>query len=228
MQYSPDIRTIRVMCTGRIDPSMILEAFFYGVDGVLILGCKEGECHYVTGNVEAKNKIGMTDRLMKMIGIARDRLCFGQLSSAEGGRFVELVEAFTKKIREIGPLGKETPEGLKELRFRLEAAKAAVESEKLRWMIGKKSEFMNEGNKYGEQFTGHEIDRLLDGILIDEIAVKSIELLLKKGPLSVKRISERMNMPPPRVLRYMAALKRKGVVGLEGIEGASPLFSLQG
>jgi len=228
MQYVPDIRTIRVMCTGRIDPSMILEAFLLGVDGVLILGCKEGECHYVTGNIEAANKIDMTSRLMKIIGINQDRLYFGHLSSAEGARFVELVEGFTKRIREIGPLESETKEGGEELKFRLEAAKAAVESEKLRWVIGKKTEFMDQGNKYGERFTRHEIGRLLDGVLLDEITVNGILLLLGKSPLSVKDISERIELSTSRVLRYIAGLRRKGVVRLAGIDGTSPLYSLEG
>lgn len=207
---------------------MILEAFLKGIDGVLILGCKEGECHYVTGNIEAKNKIDMTGRLMKIIGMDPGRLYFGHLSSAEGARFVELVEGFTKRVREIGPLGRETEEGGEELQFRLEAAKAAVESEKLRWVIGKKTEFMDQGNKYGERFTRHEMGRLLDGILMDEIVVKKIQLLLKEGPSSVKRISERINLSPSRVLRYMAGLMRKGVVCLKGVDGASPFYGLQG
>jgi coenzyme F420-reducing hydrogenase delta subunit len=216
------------MCTGRIDPSMILEAFLHGVDGVLILGCREGECHYVTGNIEAANKIDMTSRLMKIIGIDSDRLYFGHLSSAEGARFVELAEGFTKRIREIGPLGREIKEDKEVLKFRLEAAKAAVESEKLRWVIGKKTEFMDQGNKYGERFTRHEIGRLLDGILMDEIAVKEIQLLLQERPLSVRDVSERIDLPPHRVLRYIAGLRRKGVVRLEGTDGVSPLYSLQG
>ena len=223
----PDIRTIRVMCTGRIDPSMIIEAFLRGVDGVLILGCKEGECHYITGNMEAANKIDMTGRLLKNIGIDSNRLFFGHLSSAEGARFVELVEGFTKRIREIGQLGNEINEDTDMLKFRLRAAKAAVESEKLRWIIGKKTEFMSQGNKYKERFTRHEIGRLLDGILMDEIALKQIELLLQESPLSVREISKRIDISPSRVLRYITGLIRKGVVRVEGIDGLSPLYSLQ-
>lgn len=227
MQYSPDIRIIRVMCTGRIDPFMILDAFLCGLDGVLILGCKDGECHYVTGNMEAKNKIGMTSRMLEIIGIDQNRIYFGQLSSAEGTRFVELVENFTKRIREIGALGTEIKEDKEELKFRLEVAKAAVEGEKLRWIIGKETEFIGIGNKYGETFTRHEMDRLLDGLIMDEVAVRKIELLLQERPLSVKQISERLKMPSDRVLRYIAGLRRKGVVGLERVDGTSPLYRLQ-
>ena len=224
MQYSPDIRIIRIMCTGRIDPFMILDAFLCGVDGVLILGCKDGECHYVTGNMEAKNKIGMTSRLLRIIGIDQNRIYFGQLSSAEGTRFVELVENFTKRIKEIGALGTEIKEDKEELKFRLEAAKAAVEGEKLRWVIGKKTEFMGIGNKYGEMFTRHEMDRFLDGLIMDEVAVREIQLLLQERPLSVKQISERLKIPSNRVLRYIAGLRRKGVVDMERVDGTSPLY----
>lgn len=205
---------------------MILDAFLYEADGVLILGCKDGECHYVTGNMEAKHKIGMTKSLLKIIGVDQNRIQFGQLSSAEGVRFVELTEDFTKKIKEIGPLGTEIEENKEELGFRLKAAKAAVEGEKLRWVIGKKTEFMGTGNKYGEKFTQHEMNRLLDGLIIDEVAVKEIQLLLQEKPQSVKQLSEKLKVPSNKVLRYISGLRRKGVVVLEGIDGSSPLYSM--
>ncbi|KAF0123516.1 MAG: methyl-viologen-reducing hydrogenase subunit delta, partial [bacterium] len=162
-----------------------------------------------------------------IIGVDRNRICFGQLSSAEGTRFVELAESFTKSIKELGALGTEIKEDKEDLKFRLEAVKAAVEGEKLRWVIGKKTEFMGIGNKYGEMFTRHEMDRLLDGLIMDEVAVREIQLLLQERPLSVKQISERLKIPSNRVLSYIAGLRRKGVVGLERVDGTSPLYGLQ-
>ncbi|MFH1624209.1 MAG: ArsR family transcriptional regulator [Pseudomonadota bacterium] len=128
----------------------------------------------------------------------------------------------------MGPLGTELKGDGAELKFGLEAAKAAVEGEKLRWIIGKKTEFIDKGNRYGETFTRHEIDRLLDGLLVEEILVKEIQLLLQEGPLSVKQISEKLSLPPSKVLRHITALRRKGIVGLESIEGTSPLYGLEG
>jgi len=95
------------MCSGRVDLSFVFRAFANGMDGVFIGGCRLNECNYIThGNYQALNMVLLAKRLMEHIGINPERLRIEFMSAAEANRFVETVNDFTKKIREIGPLGK--------------------------------------------------------------------------------------------------------------------------
>lgn len=215
------------MCTGRIDPGWVFRAFSCGVDGILAVGCKPGECHYVSGNFQAESKLGMASRVLGYIGVDRKRLAFEHCSSAEAARFCQIVAEFTAHIKELGPIGQ--AEGLppEAIQRKLWAARRAVESEKLRWLVGKYTEFMDKGNKYGEVFTRHELGRMLDATIMDEIAIKEMMALLEEKPFSVRELSEELGLAPPRVLRYLSALMRKEQVAIKEIRDRSPLYALK-
>lgn len=103
IQYAPNLRMIRVMCSGAIDPSLILEAFQKGADGVFIGGCHPGDCHYMTGNYKTMRKVMLLKRLLPQLGIKPDRLKLEWVSAAEGQRFAEVVNGFVETIKELGP-----------------------------------------------------------------------------------------------------------------------------
>jgi F420-non-reducing hydrogenase iron-sulfur subunit len=111
MKYPPNMVAIRVMCSGRVDPGFILDAFSLGADGVLVCGCHPGDCHYVEGNYKCMRRIPMTKQLLEGLGIDRQRLRLEWVSASEGARFQEVVSEFTEQIRALGPLG------LKEVAF---------------------------------------------------------------------------------------------------------------
>ena len=122
-QYPPNIRVIRLMCTGRVDSSFILRAFSNGIDGVFIGGCWLGECHYLTqGNYQALSMMHLTKKLLKQIGVSHERLRLEWVSASEGIRFTEVITDFTNKLKELGPLGIDE-NGLK---LKLEAVKNLV------------------------------------------------------------------------------------------------------
>jgi len=106
-QYPPNMRVIRVMCSGRVDPLFVLKSFKQGIDGVAVLGCHPGDCHYQTGNYEAENKMKMTKNVLEKIGVEPERLYLDWVSAAEGKRFSEVITGFTAKIKEIGPIGQQ-------------------------------------------------------------------------------------------------------------------------
>ncbi len=227
LQYTPEIKIIRLMCTGRLDPALLARAFKKGLDGCLIVGCYFGDCHYITGNVQAAAKIEMTQMLLKHIGVNEKRLSFQQCSSGEGSRFAELVTEFDNQIKELGPIG-EGGDRLKrpEIFQKLEVAEAVLAGEKIRWVIGKKTPFMEKGNMYGEIFTEHEFRRAIEMIIVEETEFQEILLKLKQGSQSVKELAEDLKIPSERVFRYITALKRKGFVELEKITGRSPIYQL--
>jgi len=136
------------MCSGRVDPVMIMEGFIAGSDGVFVGACKKGECHYSTGNLHAAGKIDLTARILEMAGLNPARLVMRMMSSAEGNKFVEFTSAFQREIGDIGPLGEAEGVAPDELKIKLEAARKALGGRKLRWVLGKLVEFRDKGNLY--------------------------------------------------------------------------------
>ncbi|MFX1388708.1 MAG: hydrogenase iron-sulfur subunit [Promethearchaeota archaeon] len=103
-QYPPNIRIIRVMCSGRVDPSFVLKALKNGADGVLVSGCHIGDCHYITGNEYTQERFErLHNILIKQLGIDPRRVRLEWVSASEGKRFAEVITEFTKTIKELGP-----------------------------------------------------------------------------------------------------------------------------
>ncbi len=206
---------------------MVASAFKRGLDGLLVVGCYFGDCHYITGNVQAQAKMAITGKVLKHVGLNEERLAFRQCSSGEASVFVELVSEFDRKIRDIGPLGGEGDRiKAPEIYRKLETAEAVLAGEKIRWVIGKRTPFLESGNMYGEVFTAHEFNRAIDMIIVEETEVQEILAALKAGARSVKDLSQALAMPSERVFRYVIALKRKGMVALEKISDRTPIFQL--
>jgi len=107
-QYPPSIRVIRVMCSGRVSPALILDAFNHGSDGVLICGCHIGDCHYSSGNENAEERVKKTKKILELLQIESERLRLEWISSAEGAKFADLVKDFTKRLISLGPFKIET------------------------------------------------------------------------------------------------------------------------
>ena len=103
IQYPPNIRLIKTMCSGRINPAFVLRALEYGADGVLVTGCHIGDCHYVSGNEKCQASIERTRMLFDLLGIDQGRLHLEWISAAEGAKFAQTVTDFTKQVSELGP-----------------------------------------------------------------------------------------------------------------------------
>jgi F420-non-reducing hydrogenase iron-sulfur subunit len=94
---------VRVMCSSRIDHNLILSTFFKGADGILVAGCHPGDCHYGEGNYYARRRFAQLKKVMETLGLDHERLRLAWISAAEGNRYAEVVEDFTRKIRDMGP-----------------------------------------------------------------------------------------------------------------------------
>ena len=104
IQYPPNIRIIRVMCSGRIDPSFILEAFKDGADGVLVAGCHlPSDCHYISGNFKAQRRIALMKKVLREFGIEPERLRLEWISASEGDKFAAVVTDMVAEIKKLGP-----------------------------------------------------------------------------------------------------------------------------
>jgi F420-non-reducing hydrogenase iron-sulfur subunit len=104
MQYPPNVRIIRVMCSGRIDPVFVLEAFKDGADGVLVAGCHiPSDCHYLSGNFKAQRRVFLTKRVLEQFGIEPERLRLEWVSASEGDRFASVMKEMVQEVKKLGP-----------------------------------------------------------------------------------------------------------------------------
>jgi F420-non-reducing hydrogenase iron-sulfur subunit len=103
LQYAPTVRIIKVPCTGKVDILHLLTAFEAGADGVLVVGCMEGDCHFVEGNLFAKRRVKRVKGILDRVGVGGERLEMFNLSAGMGGRFAEVVEEMTQRVRVLGP-----------------------------------------------------------------------------------------------------------------------------
>lgn len=103
-KYAPNVRLIRLMCSGRLDPTFVMKAFAQGADGVLVTGCHPGECHYIEQNYKALRRHILLRRVLKGLGIAPERVKLVWASAAEGVRLAHEIDSFVEEIRALGPL----------------------------------------------------------------------------------------------------------------------------
>jgi F420-non-reducing hydrogenase iron-sulfur subunit len=103
IKYAPNVRVIRVMCSGRVDPTFILKAFADGADGVLVAGCHPGDCHYIEGNYKALRRMALLKRFLADYGIEPERFRLEWVSASEGERFGRVVNQITEAVRKLGP-----------------------------------------------------------------------------------------------------------------------------
>lgn len=103
IQYPPNVRIIRLMCTGAVDPVYVLKAITEGVDGVLIGGCHPGDCHYTDGNYKARRRVAILKSILKSIGFDESRVMLRWISASEGARFAETISEFVDILKEKGP-----------------------------------------------------------------------------------------------------------------------------
>lgn len=102
-QCPPNIRIIRVMCSGRVNEALIFRAFAAGADGIFVAGCHPGDCHYIKGNLSTRRRVIGIKALLEAIGIKPERLSLEWIGASEGKKFVETVKSFTQTIKELGP-----------------------------------------------------------------------------------------------------------------------------
>ncbi len=103
MQYPPNIRIVRVMCSGMVHPNLVMDALTKGADGILICGCHPGDCHYQEGNLKAEARADAIKLMLQDFGIEEERFRLEWVSASEGGRFAQVVTEMVEEIRQLGP-----------------------------------------------------------------------------------------------------------------------------
>jgi F420-non-reducing hydrogenase iron-sulfur subunit len=224
IQYPPNIRVIRVMCSGRVDPVIVLEMLANGADGVIVMGCHPGECHYMEGNLQAERKIKMLKKLISRTGLEPERLRLEWVSASEGARFAEVIKDFTNHLKNLGPSSLAGEEPDETILAGIVAAKAVAGDSRLRTLVGRERTLIEEGNVYDEKVGQKEFDEVMDGSIDAEYIRSRIHLLVKDKPMSVEGLAKHLGLDPKNVLRHVVVLRRRGLVALDRIEGEDPLY----
>ena len=170
-QYPPNMRVIRLMCSGRVDPAHIFRAFSIGQDAVFIGGCHLDDCHYVThGNYDALAMVHVCKRLMEHIGLDPERLRLEWVSAGEGIRFANIMNDFVPRMEKLGPLGKGEGIDEQELKFKLETVAKLIPYTKLVLSERLKVSVRTE-EAYQEFYAGEEFNRLFNELIGDKLTL---------------------------------------------------------
>ena len=219
----PKVRIVQVMCAGRIDPTIALETFLRGADGVLVVGCETPDCHYVEGNMQADRKVKMLKRLMALTGLDPERLRLEWASASSIETFAGIINAFRNQVASLGtsPLISKADSSIL---LNVSAAKAVVENFTLRVLAGREKGLTGDTNVYGERLSQKEFDNLMEETIEADFIRHKIRLLTVGKPMSVKQIAAVAGMEPSLTLCHVVNMRRKGMITLDHVEGTTPFY----
>jgi coenzyme F420-reducing hydrogenase delta subunit len=220
-QYPTDVRLIRVMCSTRISPHLVLDVFAAGADGILIGGCHLNDCHYMTGNFYAEKRVRLMKKLIKDAGLEPERLRLEWVSASEGEKFSKVVTEFTGQIKKLGP-SRVKKDALQ--KARIVAADNASETFRLKALVNKELNLEGKGNVYGDKLVKADLEMLIDGVAEEEFERNLILVLAKDKPRSVKELGKMMEIPTAKVLRHIVVLRQKNMLAMEHPEGFTPTY----
>ncbi|MBE0515963.1 MAG: hydrogenase iron-sulfur subunit [Methanophagales archaeon] len=199
-KYPENARIIRVMCSGRVDPGLVLEAFISGADGVMVMGCHIGECHYEHGNFEAERRIKLLQYLFNKYGLGAERLRIEWIAASEGMKFAEVTADFVETVREIGIMQEETTEIL-------EVMKDTFYGERLRLALGAANRALSSGAD------GEKYEEALRRIAEEEMnKYRVLQTLRKEGELSARVVAEKLGLSLRETFNHFLDLTREGVI----------------
>jgi F420-non-reducing hydrogenase iron-sulfur subunit len=220
-QYPTNVRPVRVMCSTRISPHLVLDIFKAGADGILLGGCHLNDCHYISGNFYTEKRVRLMWKLLEDAGVDPKRLRLEWVSASEGEKFSKVVTEFTETIRNLGPsqIRKDAV-----LKAKVAAADEASDTFRLRALVGKELGLEKTGNVYGNKLEQTELEKLIDVATKEEFERMLILELSKDKPRSVKELGKIMEVPTDRVLRHIVVLRQKNMISMDHPEGFTPTY----
>lgn len=220
-QYPTNVRPVRVMCSTRISPHLVLDIFKAGADGILLGGCHLNDCHYISGNFYTEKRVRLMLKLLEDAGVDPRRLRLEWVSASEGEKFSKVVTEFTETIRSLGPSQVRKDAVLKS---KVAAADEASDTFRLRALVGKELGLEKTGNVYGNKLEQTELEKLIDVATKEEFERALILELSKDQPMSVKELGKIMEVPTDRVLRHIVVLRQKNMLSMDHPEGFTPTY----
>jgi F420-non-reducing hydrogenase iron-sulfur subunit len=217
-QYPPTIRVMRTMCSGRVDPVFILEGLKSGFDAVFVFGCHIGDCHYLDGNLYTLRRVELVRELMEESGIGAERVQLRWVSAAEGQQFARYVSELSDLTRTLGTFEAEKHA------LALAALHGALQSPRLRWLLGMSRSLTEGKNVYGETLDADHYERVITVAAREEYRKARILECLREGPLSVREIAAKSGLGVYDVSLLLSDVERAGLAEFHRFEGATPKF----
>ncbi|MBM4386089.1 MAG: hydrogenase iron-sulfur subunit [Deltaproteobacteria bacterium] len=215
---------IRVMCTGRVDPSAVIEGLMNGFDGVMVMGCRKGECRYENGNFYAGKRIYWIGKTLERIGMNPKRVCCNWVGADDEETFKKHLEEFTGAVRPLGVIGEAEDMDKEEAIKRLAALKEVFDGERMRWLIGKEMELAGGADVFGEPLSRAGFENSVMEVFESEYGRNLILKGSSDSAKSVPELSEVTGMNSDRVVREIVVLKRLGKIFMEEIRNRVPVY----
>ena len=225
-QYPTNTRTIRLLCTGQLDVRYVLEAFLRGADGVLVVGCKLGECQYFDGNYQARLKVEATRMMLSRVGINSERLRMEFMSAAEGAKFADTVRNFFKEVSSLGPTPVLDKAQSKRLKDSINGLSEAMSRMRLRALVGKWRVVVEKGNVYGEKVDEKKWQEMIEKSIDEELIRSWMLVLLKEKSRSCLELAEEIGIEPAKALKGLTYLRQKNLIDVQKVEERSPIYQV--
>lgn len=219
LQYPPNIRVIRTMCSGRVDPLFVIRALKEGFDGVFVGGCHIGDCHYQDGNVYTLKRMDMLAHLLDISKIGRERIRLVWASAAEAQPYADSVTDFTAAITSSGPLDRSR------YALALAALSRALATPRLRWLVGIDRQVTERSNVYHEKTDTAHFQRVMQEAVETEYHKAMIQEIISQAPANVRELAEKTGLPVYTVSLRLNDLERNAQAELRGHEGRTPRFA---
>ncbi len=198
----------------------IVNAFLKKIDGVMVLGCHFGDCHYLNGNYNAEKRIVATQNLLSYTAVEKERLYLDWVSAAEGERFASLVNSFVDRIRSLGPI--KITEDAEDM---LLSVRDVLQGERFRHLTGVEYQVTEIGNVYGERISLEDYEKKLGQILFEEYIKARILRILKTDNLPVSQIAWKLKITPDIVFKCICSLQEKGDLSMMEIKNGYPIYT---
>ena len=220
----PPFLEVRVMCTGRVDPLQMVEAFRSGCDGVMLVGCRKGECRYENGNYHAERRVRWVGKALQYVGINPGRLSCDWIGSDDAQAFKSVAEEFSAKVASLGRLGES--DGLEEgeLKSRLKVLWEVFSGERMRWLTGRDLEMSDGTDVFGNPMSRDVFEKEVMDVFGNEYERCRILIASADAPRSVLEIAKLTAIRPETVMREIVVLSRQGKLCLDGIVEGVPQY----
>lgn len=220
----PNATVARVQCIGRLDPVSVLEIFEKGADGVILAGCKTPDCHYQEGNEQAELAVSILKRLLNLSGLGAERLKLFLVPPFEENHLNSVIKGFADEVSKLGASPLKSSNAEAKYMVNLIAAKNAAAQFRMRVLLGREKELTENANVYGEKIPQKDYEAMLDEIVEDEFIRFKIHFLTRNVSMTVRDLAQATGLKPSEVLEHIVDMRRKNMLAVDRIEGASPLY----
>lgn len=227
--FAPDVRVQRFVCTGNIDPVMVVQAFIDGFDAVFVGTCEPETCRFtgdksfMAGNKQASAKLDSLRVALMVVGLGAERLKIEWLSPKRPEKFLKAIDNLRAELAAFGPVRKDD-----ETKAKLEVMRDVLEGFRVRWLLGKKLELTTDKNAFGEKIEGDKMHSTIDDALRKEYVRAWLMRVLGKGPATVDEMAKATGFPSDLVLRHLMRLRQRGQVAFCGERHHAPVYCKEG